>query len=188
MHRYGGIYIDLDYSSFKCLSPLLREHCAKNPESAFVGVMPLTKPGCDGYTERTLYNAIFASTPGHPFWQFPPDQAKQTWESSRKVKDQEIRSIVGQVTGPQGLTRAANAYHAQEASMEKPALVELAAELVYPYAWYPSVLDPPGDRVEIAVHAQHDFDLNRAVQMYNNGTAYCSTWWVRLSVCWRRLN
>jgi hypothetical protein len=67
MHRFGGIYADLDTV---CLRPL--DHLLDSAVAAAGGahVAVLAQMSADEGFEHNVPNAWMASTPGHPFWLF----------------------------------------------------------------------------------------------------------------------
>ncbi|CAD6588755.1 MAG: hypothetical protein CYPHOPRED_004514 [Cyphobasidiales sp. Tagirdzhanova-0007] len=178
MAEFGGIYVDLDYDSFKPLTPLVQSHLTENQISAFLGRMPPDSRNAIEFP-RQIYNAFMASVPGHPFWVYPLQQARNVWYNSEECvhgDNKKIQDVAEFVTGPHALIIAVDRYKS-ESKWGDPQIVELPAELVSPFAWYPSVLDPPGERLGFAYQDKHNFDLERARRMYDNGTAYCATWW-----------
>jgi mannosyltransferase OCH1-like enzyme len=67
LHRYGGVYADLDFECLRPIDPLVERaevllgvepdvHVRENPHLGEAGVT------------RIVCNAFMASTPGHPFW------------------------------------------------------------------------------------------------------------------------
>ena len=79
----GGIYVDLDYDSFKPLTPLVQSHLTENQISAFLGRMPPDSRNAIEFP-RQIYNAFMASVPGHPFWVYPLQQARNVWYNSEE--------------------------------------------------------------------------------------------------------
>lgn len=57
LHRYGGVYSDLDVQCLKPIDPLLRGH-----------ELVLGRMGPDYHYEHSIPNAWMASKPGHVFW------------------------------------------------------------------------------------------------------------------------
>ena len=58
MHRFGGMYADLDMEALRDLTPLLND--STEPVLAYLS---------DTWTLRhNIPNAWMASPPGHPFW------------------------------------------------------------------------------------------------------------------------
>lgn len=58
MHRFGGMYADLDMEALRDLTPLLKD--STEPVLAYLS---------DTWTLRhNIPNAWMASPPGHPFW------------------------------------------------------------------------------------------------------------------------
>jgi hypothetical protein len=75
MHRFGGIYSDLDLVALSSLSdhiPILKHDTPPPIPIAYLGHM-----GDDNY-EHSIPNAFMVSTaPGHPFWLKPLDFVKE---------------------------------------------------------------------------------------------------------------
>lgn len=114
LHRYGGVYVDLDFEALRPLDPLLAEHglvlgheppehlLEEKPRERGLGVL--------------LGNAFLASRPGHPFW----DHVFQRLIASCHAED------TLDATGPFFLTRAVASYRPVEDLYIAP------PELLYP--------------------------------------------------------
>lgn len=67
LHRYGGVYADLDFECLRPQAPLLADH------AVVLGLEPATHRDRPQARERKLdrivANAWMASVPGHPFWE-----------------------------------------------------------------------------------------------------------------------
>jgi len=68
LHRYGGLYVDLDFEALRPIAPLLdgaevlmgvepEAHFREAPHAAMLGIT------------RIVCNAFMASVPGHPLWE-----------------------------------------------------------------------------------------------------------------------
>ena len=64
MHRFGGVYADLDVRLLQPLAPLL----ARTNASVLLGQEPLEHALLLERKPRQVCNAVLASVPGHPFW------------------------------------------------------------------------------------------------------------------------
>jgi mannosyltransferase OCH1-like enzyme len=92
MHKYGGLYVDLDFECLRPLDDLLTQDIVS------VG---RERGGLGWYKRRLDYacNALLASPPGHPFWEF---LLKRFVECARpKSRWESAISYVLSTTGPQ---------------------------------------------------------------------------------------
>ena len=138
MHRYGGVYADLD---FECLRPI--DHLIRNHEIVFGlepkvhASLPIAKQG--GFA-RIVCNAFLASEAWHPFW----DHVFERLEASRE----EASPL--EATGPFFLTRAYERYR-------EPQRVYLAeAKLLYPISneeRRAGILENPPERARVSTDA-----------------------------------
>jgi glycosyltransferase involved in cell wall biosynthesis len=65
MHRFGGVYLDLDMDCVGSLTPLARHGCVLAEEKTLSPQEAATL----GHAERLrIANYMFASAPAHPFW------------------------------------------------------------------------------------------------------------------------
>ena len=88
MYRLGGVYLDLDY---EVLQPFdFGDHSL---------ILPLNRSRKSGDPQDELGNCIFASTPGHPFWQ---DVISDLEQNPPVVTDY---PQIYEATGPSFLTR-----------------------------------------------------------------------------------
>lgn len=123
MHRFGGIYADLDVESIQPLDALLdvpaeREGMA----TAYVGKMDTE--GDELAEPNSIPNAFMASTaPGHPFWLGPLDYVV------RHLRDPNDEPEW--LTGPVPLRACTLAYE----SRHDASLVVLEPPTIYPYSW-----------------------------------------------------
>ncbi len=98
MHRFGGVYVDLDYEALRSLEPLLEGH-----QLALTTEPPAHMHNYIVHGNRLNHlvsNAFLASVPGHPFWEFVFDLLA-SWQSAGGPLD---------ATGPFLLSRAYNGY------------------------------------------------------------------------------
>ena len=57
LHKFGGVYADLDFESIKPMDDYLKDK-----------QLVLGRMGHDNNFEHSIPNAVMASIPGHPFW------------------------------------------------------------------------------------------------------------------------
>ena len=174
--------MDLDFDSYKPLTPFMQQHAGKTREIAFVGrgslegINPTTGKSV-GILENSMPNAFMASTRGHPFWERPLHYAKKVWYESSELREDGKRSIqthIECVTGPMALYNSANAYNAEKTA-EDPAIFEISPKYIYPLMWYQTSTD--GERMLCMVQAKDTFDLEATRKRYNDGVAYACTYW-----------
>jgi UDP:flavonoid glycosyltransferase YjiC (YdhE family) len=67
LHHYGGLYVDLDYEALRPLDPLLRER-----QLLLTSEPPVHLQRYAGklLVNQMISNALMASVPGHPFWEY----------------------------------------------------------------------------------------------------------------------
>ena len=68
MHRWGGVYADLDVEALQPLRPLLRFIRQRTGASAVLGQEPAAHALLLERRPRMACNALLASEAGHPFW------------------------------------------------------------------------------------------------------------------------
>jgi hypothetical protein len=93
LHRYGGLYVDLDFESLKPLGPLLGEsRIVIGQENEGAGKM---LRGRD-----YILNALMASPPGHAFWEGLANRVSANYRPKRNWEIRELyilRTVVEQV-------------------------------------------------------------------------------------------
>ena len=116
LHRFGGVYADLDCECLRPVDPLL------DGAGFAIAVEPAAHLAYPGVAERGLSQILcpsfIASEPGHPFWR----QAFGDLVAARGLADPL------DATGPYMLTRAYEAYPA------RAQVAVLSAEQIYPIA------------------------------------------------------
>ena len=104
MHRFGGVYADLDLLPLQSLSkhlPVLTSTTTPPIRLAYVGHMS----GDD--FEHSIPNAFMASTPpGHPFWLKPLEFIREHMGETKYNKQPE------ELTGPVALRRCVKVWQA----------------------------------------------------------------------------
>jgi mannosyltransferase OCH1-like enzyme len=112
LHRFGGIYVDLDMDCFKSVKPLL-----KNADCVFS-----TEPEMHARlhnTDTIISNAFMGSVPGHPFL-FAVIKEMLTHVSSQTDKNR----FVLETTGPLMIVRVYQHYqHPEEILLLPPELL-----------------------------------------------------------------
>jgi len=114
MHKYGGVYLDLDMLSLQPMDELfgrvLENDCQYlyNPSSSR-GVLLFEEYPNAFSIQNALYNAIMASEPGHAFWTLC-FFLLQEFNKSRLRIDQVKESRVFSTTGPKFLHEAFKRY------------------------------------------------------------------------------
>jgi len=112
MYAFGGMYLDLDYEMLKSFTPL----------SGRV-VLPRESENKD---RIRLGNSIFASEPGHPFWEAVLEELKATAPGPNVfVEEDDILHI----TGPMLLTRVYHKHFANDPEIHIPSLEEFNPEI-----------------------------------------------------------
>jgi mannosyltransferase OCH1-like enzyme len=100
LHRFGGLYIDLDYECLKNLEPLLDQR-------------EFVTSYTDDETRQELNNAIIASVPGHPLLLRYMTACCQRWlDQTRERPVPEVVEHVGPgpITGPVMMTEITSEY------------------------------------------------------------------------------
>ncbi|ORY24854.1 hypothetical protein BCR33DRAFT_856537 [Rhizoclosmatium globosum] len=115
MHKYGGVYADLDFECLKPLDPLLASH------HSVLGSMSV---GLNVFLHaHSIPNAWMSSKPGHPLWM-----------SCAKRMMQNSKGSVEQITGPAMLYRCVKEYSKSKASRLEPVYVA-PPEYIFPFSW-----------------------------------------------------
>lgn len=171
----GGIYVDLDYDSFKSLDPLLEDLLRDNKQALILGRMAPPVPHNDACEKSSIPKAFMASTPDHPFWHSVLQHVQQAWEMNEVTSDgRPARARVEYMTGPVVLHRA---YYNWLSMAGEPPIILLEPKLMYPFSWYATEAYSEEDKHETLDHGGKDFDLEEARRIFNDGTAYACTYW-----------
>ena len=107
LHRFGGMYVDLDFICLRSMNTVLEEL------GDFIVV------GKHAQKLQPLPNAWMYSPPGENFWLVTVHDSIRDWESGQRK--------VEQIAGPDRLKWCLEKYD--------PHRVELPCDLVYPFAW-----------------------------------------------------
>lgn len=177
----GGIYVDLDFDSYKSLEPIFAQRLKDKTHGILLGRMADPFPHNDFCQQNSIPNAFLASTPGHPFWLTVLDHVSSAWELNEPTSDgKPARGRVEYITGPIVLQKAYNRWidHNNEPSTtpEEHRIMILEPELLYPLAWYATREAGEEEKHETLDHAGEDFDLEEARRSFNNGIAYACTY------------
>ncbi|KAI8609438.1 nucleotide-diphospho-sugar transferase [Chytriomyces sp. MP71] len=140
MHKYGGVYADLDFECLKPLDGLLKTH------PAVIGSM--TTGGDDAMRIHGVPNAWMGSRPGHPLWL---RCARRIMRFDSKEKTVEVR------TGPVMLYWCLREYRRTIHTSRKNPVFLAPPELIYPFSW----LETVPKEVENACLAMRSHGLNR---------------------------
>ena len=93
LHRYGGVYVDLDMECFRCIEDLLFDQsCLLSLEASAHNQIH--------QRERIVSNAFMAATPGHPLFEAVIDDLR-----NHRSRETQSDRIVLDTTGPMMLTR-----------------------------------------------------------------------------------
>lgn len=123
MHKWGGVYADLDVESLRPMEALLdRPTELATNATAYVGSIEVDED--PGAAPNSIPNAFMASSaPAHPFWLGPLDYVVRHLSDHSEEPEW--------LTGPVPLKICTMAYAEQDAAK----LVVLPPETIYPYSW-----------------------------------------------------
>ncbi len=158
MHRYGGLYVDLD---FECIEPFDQ---LMDQEIVFLG---REKGGLGWYTRRLDYacNALMASPSDHPFWL---RLLRSFVRSARAQRRFETRtSYVLSTTGPRILDREINEYLEDNDDLR-----------VYPQnCFYPaSAMEKSPDKRRKLAREQRSFAVHHFANSWFSSTMHLLMW------------
>jgi mannosyltransferase OCH1-like enzyme len=98
LHRFGGLYVDLDYECFRSLEPLLAGHRFVTSHTEPAGV--------------ELNNALIAACPGHPLLRRYLEACARRWREATRERDVPLGSP-GPITGPEMMTEVSAEFVAE---------------------------------------------------------------------------
>ncbi|KAI9345620.1 nucleotide-diphospho-sugar transferase [Obelidium mucronatum] len=133
LHKYGGIYSDLDVIPLKPIDKLLD---GKDLVLARMNVPPLDEkdPDTNWYYVNQIPNAWMASKPGHPFWMHA---AKLMMSLAQEKRDMPVE----EKTGPIVIYRAYYEYSELQKDAngkDQFSSITLAdPQSIFPYSWTP---------------------------------------------------
>ncbi|KAI9345624.1 nucleotide-diphospho-sugar transferase [Obelidium mucronatum] len=164
LHKYGGIYADLDVVSLRPIAPFIDGHelILGNMRTEAKPLFPFSQ-GAWNYLHG-LPNAWMASRPGHPFWLLC---AKLMMEYTNDMTVEEL-------TGPVMIWRALTEYI--RLGWHKENSVYIAdSRFVFPYSW----TWPSGEREHSVCSKQRaTFNASKCLDMVDpHGEAFTITYW-----------
>lgn len=109
LHRYGGLYVDLDFECLRPLEPMLAGR------SSVFGVEPRAHAVAHGVS-LIVGNALMASTPGHRVW---PEVHSALVQHSNALDAWGRRDVL-RSTGPLLLTNVVQRYGTDEVTLFPP--------------------------------------------------------------------
>ncbi|KIM27192.1 glycosyltransferase family 32 protein [Serendipita vermifera MAFF 305830] len=167
MHRFGGIYADLDLVPVGHLPdhlPFLKYRTPGQISMAYLGHM-----GEDSY-EHSIPNAFMASSGlYHPFWLQPLEYVKMHWNDERYNKQPE------ELTGPVALRACVKEWEKgqqkRQDAGEFAEITVLSNEKIYPFSWYDS---PQAHKCLCRTHSPH---FNELQCKWAHPNAWTLTYW-----------
>mmetsp|Transcript_35652 Transcript_35652/g.107573 ORF Transcript_35652/g.107573 Transcript_35652/m.107573 type:complete len:212 (-) Transcript_35652:11-646(-) len=116
MHRFGGVYADLDVEAVRDPSPLFSGghdlvffyQLAPRSTEATIDPINASSPKLG-----TISNALMASRPGHPFWLFLAERMIKFRAAAQEVQSDIPNMDVYMATGPSMLSKALAEYQAE---------------------------------------------------------------------------
>lgn len=109
LHRYGGLYVDLD---FECLQPLTE---VLNTQTCIFGSEPEAH-AAHHHRETVVANALMASSPNHPLWTVVHEQLLVKRHARNKRGEVDVLNS----TGPLMLTDAIARYDGSDVTITDP--------------------------------------------------------------------
>ena len=113
MHRYGGVYLDLDMLCLRSLDDLFEKIMKNQTQNIYSSTMKnaiLFEEYPNSYSmQSSIYNAIMASLPFAPIWTMCFYVLQKNLLIQKQMKpNQDLEKIVFQTTGPKMLCEAFN--------------------------------------------------------------------------------
>ncbi|KAI9095105.1 nucleotide-diphospho-sugar transferase [Phlyctochytrium arcticum] len=131
LHRYGGVYADLDVEALRPMDELFWKHIPSDLKGdrpvALLGLMSR-----DYEFVQNIPNAWMASTPGHSLWMHVVHYIIDRY--SRNMNNTEVLKIPEEMTGPIALKMAFDKYR-QDISDSDP-VIQLEPGVIYPMDWH----------------------------------------------------
>lgn len=167
MHRFGGVYADLDLVALGPLQehiPILTHHKPPPIPIAYLGHM-----GDDNYAHSIPNAFMVSTTPEHPFWLRPLDFIKV------HQLDEAYNAQPEGLTGPVALRTCYQEWvkerEVREGENEYAEVRVLPNERIYPFSWYDS---PLAHHCLCRLHSEH-FNEQRCHWLYPD--AWTITYW-----------
>ncbi|KAJ3187993.1 hypothetical protein HDU85_006386 [Gaertneriomyces sp. JEL0708] len=167
MHRYGGVYADLDMQCLRPMDELLAcygpcRDCIKN--TAFLALM-----GSSLEWEHSLPNAWMASTPGHSFWMHVAHKVLDKYAAWKRGEGEGPEWM----TGPIALRETYLRYMANyPPGSEADPVVLLEPSVIYPLDW-----SRFGEIGWACSPKSNTFNENRCHELIDMQHSYAVTYW-----------
>ncbi|KAJ3077709.1 hypothetical protein HDU99_001017 [Rhizoclosmatium hyalinum] len=118
MHKFGGVYADLDAVCYKNLDPLLSNH--------HLVLASMWVPEGEEWEEKnSIPNAWFASKPGHSFWMY---------YAHLMMEQAAVQEGTEELAGPVVLSQALYAYFESGAASLDDVFIA-KPDAIFPYSW-----------------------------------------------------
>ncbi|KAJ3024800.1 UNVERIFIED_CONTAM: hypothetical protein HDU68_007766 [Siphonaria sp. JEL0065] len=156
MHKFGGVYADLDFECLKPLDNLLASH------HAVLGSMAV---GLNVFLHaHSIPNAWMSSKPGHPIWM----------QCAKRMMSHRTGSVE-QVTGPAMLYRCYKEYSKSAMNKLEPVYVA-PPEYVFPFSW--TQLQTKGLMEACYAMRSHSLNTTKCLDYVDpHRKAYAITYW-----------
>ncbi|KAI8844043.1 nucleotide-diphospho-sugar transferase [Chytriomyces cf. hyalinus JEL632] len=157
MHKFGGVYVDLDIAAYKPLDNLLLDH--------HLVLAKMEVPGEHSWEHKhEIPNAWMASRPGHSFWMHCAHLMMSTNSEGTEEK-----------TGPVMIWNALKTFNTSVAVKTDPIHVA-GTESIYPYSWSFEKTDDAVHRV--CSKQRKSFDETKCRQLVDpDHRAYAISYW-----------
>ncbi|KAJ3025578.1 UNVERIFIED_CONTAM: hypothetical protein HDU68_006980 [Siphonaria sp. JEL0065] len=133
LHKYGGVYSDLDVIPLKPMDELLGNNDLVLARMEVPSLDP-NDPDTNWYYVNQIPNAWMASKPGHPFWLHAAKLMIALAEEKREMP-------VEEQTGPIVIYRAYYEYAALQQEKKQqddlPSITLADPQNIFPYSWAP---------------------------------------------------
>ncbi|KAJ3089873.1 hypothetical protein HK102_005258 [Quaeritorhiza haematococci] len=187
LHKYGGVYADLDVESLKNLDNLFVDSVACTPTEKDNTTLTSYDDCVHGKTstavlawmsgdhywyEHNIPNAWMASTkPGHSFWMFMVHQIMEKLRNN-------VGAGVEDVTGPVMLYKTYKYYEDNVAASQRERVVVLEPGVIFPFRW----INPPQDQERVCNGQSPDLNESECKRILNatgepDQKAYTITYW-----------
>ncbi|KAJ3075618.1 hypothetical protein HDU98_007430 [Podochytrium sp. JEL0797] len=168
LHRYGGVYSDLDVIPLRPMDELLGDSDLVLARMEVPAIDP-NDPDTNWYYANQIPNAWMASKPGHPFWLHVAKLMMTLAEEKREMPVEER-------TGPIVIYRAY--YEYQETIPANPTQDSITLadpHSIFPYSWSPT---SPKDLHKICSQQSPDFDQVKCRSRVDpDNTSFAISYW-----------
>lgn len=170
MHRFGGVYADLDVISLLPTSTILSRLPSASTGSSSSKIAYLGRMDSSTTFLHSLPNAWFASgSPGHPYWIMVIDYTRDAIERG------EARGVEW-VTGPVADFKAEERWRETQESDDNEYKVEILPEhLIFPHSWQQSWNGPADIGRCNCASTSHFFNMERCRDLFPQAGAL--TFW-----------